>query len=315
MSLPVWLRPAFQHLLQAMKQQRVNHAPMLHGSIGIGKRLLAKAYAQRLLCRAQSDEACSVCEECLLFQAGSHPDFHAVSIVEGKQSISIEQIRELSVSLQISAHRSGFRVALIEPSEAMTIAAANALLKTLEEPGGNTVIVLVVDDLSKVPATIRSRCQRMPVAAPSSEQARQFLAADLPDLEPETAEKLLQISAGAPMLAKLRWQQGALQQVEALEQGLKAIARGQASVADVAAGQSDIELALASLQRIVIGGLQKSLQHEGPLPASLWDGFAETVQQAALAYRRNPALNGALLLTSVLVQWFDFTAFLRHSKA
>ena len=315
-SLPDWLHPSYQRLCMPIDNAQVAHAILINGSAGIGKRQLAKQFAQRLLCvRAKAAELpCGQCAECLLVAAGTHPDAYFVSVLEDKQSISIEQIRQLSTQLHQSAHRSGFRVVTISPAESMTLGASNALLKTLEEPGQKTVLILVADDISKVPATIRSRCVRLPLAVPEANVAHSWLQAELPTENHETIVALLHMSSGAPLLAKARFEQGALEQVRQLESGLQGIAKGLLSPGAVSATQLDLELSLDSLQRVIIGGVQKSLQRQSPVPASVWDSFAEVVLNAKRGLRRNASLNGALLLESVLAQWFDLTAFLRHSK-
>jgi len=148
------------------------------------------------------------------FAAGTQPDLHLVSRLvddEGKQAkeISVAQIRQLIATLQLSAHGQGWRIALIEPAEAMNANAANALLKTLEEPPGRTLIVLVTARPDRLPATIRSRCQRLDLRAPPSAQALAWLTTraarddwglwlGLADGAPLAAEAL----AGSPLAAQ-----------------------------------------------------------------------------------------------------------------
>lgn len=316
-ALPAWLLPAWQKLTWALTADRAGQGLLLHGPRGIGKAWLAWHYAARLLCRdAQAEQfACGRCAGCALRLAGHHPDLLAVGIPDDKQSIGIEQIRELSVQLQQTAHRAGWRAVVIEPAEGMTIAAANALLKTLEEPGARIVLILVAHQLERVPATIRSRCQRLPLAAPDKGVALQWLATAHPGQPTPALEQALTLASGAPLRVAELLAQDALGQVEALEKGLIAIARGELSPVQVAAGQSDLNLALLQLQRIAARGLQKSLNGDSKFPPALWDRFVTTVLDALRALRSNPSLHGQTLLESVLIQWFDFTAGMRHSKS
>ena len=315
--LPEWLLPSWQKLVWALQAERVVHGLLLHGPRGIGKQWLAWHYAARLLCREARDEqfACGHCPGCALRIAGHHPDAVLIQVPEDKQSIGIEQIRELSVQLQQSAHRAGWRAVIIEPAEAMTIAAANALLKTLEEPGARIVLILVAHQLERVPATIRSRCQRLPLAIPARVSALHWLAGAHPTQATAALEQVLSVAAGAPLRVAGLLAQDALGQVEALEKGLIAIVRGELSPVQVAASQSDLNLALLQLQRIAARGLQKSLNGDSKFPPALWDRFVATVLEALRALRANPALHGQTLLESVLIQWFDFTAGMRHSKS
>ena len=316
-ALPDWLLPSWRKLVWALQADRVVHGLLLHGPRGIGKQWLAWHYAARLLCREARDEqfACGHCAGCALRLAGHHPDAVQIQVPDDKQSIGIEQIRELSGQLQQSAHRAGWRAVIIEPAEAMTLSAANALLKTLEEPGARIVLVLVAHQLERVPATIRSRCQRLPLAVPDQEQALQWLANAHPAQTPANRAQALALAAGAPLRVAGLLAQDALGQVEALEKGLIAIARGELSPVQVAASQSDLTLALLQLQRIAARGLQKSLNGDSKFPPALWDRFVTTVLEALRALRANPALHGQTLLESVLIQWFDFTAGMRHSRS
>jgi DNA polymerase III subunit delta' len=316
-ALPAWLLPAWKKLSWALQSERVVHGLLLHGPRGIGKQLLAEHYAARLLCREARDEkfACGRCAGCALRLAGHHPDFLRVSIPEDRQSIGIEQIRDLSAQLQQSAHRAGWRAVIIEPAEAMTLSAANALLKTLEEPGARIVLALVAHQLERVPATIRSRCQRLPLAQPAAEQAMAWLQHAHPAQSAERLQQALVLASGAPLRVEALLAADALAQVETLEKGLVAIARGEMSPIQLAASQPDLTLTLHQLQRIAARGLQKSLNGESKFPAALWDRFVTTVLEALRAWRANPSLHGQTLLESVLIQWFDFTAGMRHSKS
>ncbi|NQD38911.1 DNA polymerase III subunit delta' [Permianibacter sp. IMCC34836] len=315
--LPDWLTPVWKKLCWSLDANRVAHGLLLHGPRGIGKRWLAEHYAARLLCREARAEqpACGHCAGCALRLAGHHPDFLQLSIPEDKQSIGIEQVRELSGLLQQSAHRAGYRAVIIEPAEAMTLSAANALLKTLEEPGSSIVLILVAHQLERVPATIRSRCQRLPLAPPEPAAAMAWLQAQHPELAAERLQQALVLAAGAPLRVQGLLAQDALAQVDSLEKGLLAVARGELSPVQLAASQTDVTLALLHLQRVAARGLQKSLNGESKVPAILWDRFVSAVLEAMRAWRANPALHAQTLLESVLIQWFDFTAGMRHSKS
>ncbi len=316
-SLPPWLAAGWQQLCWALAADRVGHGVLMHGPAGIGKNLLAQHYAARLLCVQATGEApaCGECAGCRLRLAGNHPDQIRIGIPDDKQAIGIEQIRELSNHLQQSAHRSGWRAVIIEPAEAMTLPAANALLKTLEEPGAKVVMILVVHQLERLPATIRSRCLRLPLAIPETAAALAWLRTALPTLEPARLQQALAVASGAPLRVAALVAGGALEQIEALEKGLLSVARGELAPGQLAAGQADVPLALQQLQRIVIRGLQKSLSGDSRLPATVWDCFAAAVLEALRALRVNPALQATTLLESVLIQWFDFTEAMRHSTS
>jgi len=161
-----WFEPAQKNLARALQSDRMAHAILITADFGCGKFEFASNLSQRLLCVNQNllEPACGQCKSCLLFAAQTHPDFYLIQQLidnKGKQkrSIGIEQIRLLTDKLADTAQLGGWRIALIASVSAMTTAAYNALLKTLEEPGRNTLLLLLADNAQRVPATIRSRCQ------------------------------------------------------------------------------------------------------------------------------------------------------------
>lgn len=149
----------FYLLQQAFQQDRLSHAYLLSGIAGLGKTEFAKQFAQFLLCDTNNN--CGNCRSCKQMQANTHPDFIFIAPEEKNHSIKIDQIRELGEKLSRTAHHSGYQVVVISPADAMPVQAANALLKTLEEPTGKVIIFLVDNQKSILPATIMSRCQKI----------------------------------------------------------------------------------------------------------------------------------------------------------
>lgn len=180
------------------RRERLPHALLVYGRQGIGKVEFARALAQSLLCEAPEEGlACGQCPACHWFDEHNHPDFRelfpealAEDDTDGEEAvdpdakdkkksreIKIEQIRNIADFMTLSTHRDGFRVLLVHPAEAMNLAAANALLKTLEEPPPRTAILLVTDSIGRLLATIKSRCQRILVPAPDEATALAWLTA------------------------------------------------------------------------------------------------------------------------------------------
>lgn len=184
-----WHNKVWERLVDL--RTRLPHALLFHGRDGIGKLHLAQVLAQSLLCeqRTEKELACGTCAACAWFASGNHPDFRLIQpealapvaeeaeagegAEEGKKKpskqIKIEQIRALADFLNVGAHRSGHRVVLIHPAESMNPGAANALLKSLEEPSPGVVFVLVSHQPSKLLPTVRSRCQAFALALPAPE--------------------------------------------------------------------------------------------------------------------------------------------------
>jgi DNA polymerase III subunit delta' len=136
-GLPLpWLHARFGELTRLMDAGRLPHALLISGPRGVGKRSLADALIARVLCAAPGEAACGRCHGCRMLAAGYHPDLLRVEPEEGKRQIRIDPIREVNAFVAQTAQQGGYRVILIAPAEAMNVAAANALLKSLEEPGG-----------------------------------------------------------------------------------------------------------------------------------------------------------------------------------
>lgn len=173
-----WQREAWRGLAARLQEGRLPHALLISGAAGLGKDLLALAFAKLALCRTPvAGLACGHCNSCAQFAAGSHPDYTRVAVEEEKSAISVEQVRDLIADLQLKSGHGGRKVALIGPAEAMSTAAANSLLKTLEEPPADTLILLVSAAPGRLPATVRSRCQSVGLAAPGQAEALAWLSA------------------------------------------------------------------------------------------------------------------------------------------
>jgi len=180
-----WQRASLASLLARRAQWP--HAMLFTGPVGIGKRLLAHALARALLCEAPAADrsACGDCASCRYAAAGQHPDLRVIEPVEIDDDevkpvewIAVDRIRALIHWAGITSHRGRAKVALIVPAERMNEAAANALLKTLEEPPADTHFMLVSHLPGRLPATIASRCQRVVAPRPTPAQARSWLAGE-----------------------------------------------------------------------------------------------------------------------------------------
>ncbi len=161
-----WFDTTIESLKQAYDNNRLPHAVLLAAPEESGKRDFTRALANSLLCRAHEPltAPCGHCKACQLFSSATHPDFYYIDRLtdnKGKQkkSIGVDQIRLLTKKLSEKPQAGGWRIALVSSVSAMTTASFNALLKTLEEPGEQTLLILLSENIQNVPATIRSRCQ------------------------------------------------------------------------------------------------------------------------------------------------------------
>lgn len=208
-TLYPWHKAQWQYLHERKRLDQLPHAVLVAGPVGVGKLTFAKQFAQSILCVAPATDhaACGRCRACLQFVAGTHPDFAVITPEEDSKIIKVDQIRQLIEIISLASHHGGHRVTLVFPAEAMNTAAANSLLKTLEEPPAQNVILLVSHQPAVLPATIRSRCQRLNMTLPDLQQAVTWLqqqAISLGEKPPELLTTALKLAYGAPLLA-LEW--------------------------------------------------------------------------------------------------------------
>ncbi|MGY8882997.1 MAG: DNA polymerase III subunit delta' [Pseudomonadales bacterium] len=240
LALPLpWHKDVWEGFNRAIDTDRMPHALLLHGSNGVGKRRLAITLAQRLLCSAEANEyACGSCKSCKLLLAGSHPDLTILEPEEDGKKIRVDDVRTLCTKLNTTAQQGGWKIGLILVADAMNINASNALLKSLEEPQGKTLLVLVSDRLHALLPTIRSRCQKQYLATPGEDVATHWLK-EVSGNSSDVA-KAIEVSNGRPLLALHNIESGTL----ALRQDFEGIIEGVASgsLSSVEAAQQCVKL-------------------------------------------------------------------------
>jgi len=200
MNLLPWQTEQWQQLVSRQRQDKLPHAVLLSGAEGLGKRQFANQFAESLLCHDNNADAtaCGQCRGCLLLRAGSHPDIKYIEPEEAGKAIKVDQVRALTNFTVLSAQfDQGYKVVLIGPAENMNRAAANSLLKTLEEPADNTVLILYTSAPQRLLATIKSRCQRLNFIAPTYAVATEWLTSQ----SVANAQQWLEIADGAPLAA------------------------------------------------------------------------------------------------------------------
>jgi len=299
-----WLSTARSQFLRLSAQ--LPHAILIHSEPGMGKHQLAGEIVASLLCEAPltvGDSLCSCgqCRNCTMFESGNHPDFHYISserFVEsagtmlvayagryleppekrGKRKprkvISVDQIRMLIETFSLANHSAPYKVALIEPADAMNINASNALLKLLEEPNPDSVLILVCDDVSSLPMTIRSRCVTLSLDPPTFEQSVSWLS--LQGISETRAHKALAICGGAPRVALTYAQSEQVNQFEALLDALVAIlVRG---VGPVETREQLLKLqppaVLVTWLQMILSWLISAAQERGHSSPCPWQAYA-----------------------------------------
>ncbi|MBA2778593.1 DNA polymerase III subunit delta' [Billgrantia kenyensis] len=314
-----WQAPLWRQFLALHASGRLPHALLLSGPHGVGKQRFAEALLGYLLCADPGETACGECHGCRMLASGYHPDLLRISPEEGKRQIRIDPIREVNAFVGQTAQQGGHRVILLSPAEAMNVAAGNALLKSLEEPGARTQFLLLADIPSRMLATIRSRCQHWNLPLPEHEQSIEWLASSLGSRE--EAEFWFQVSGGLPLLAVELAAPEARSLRKQLHETFDALVRGAEPVAEAARlDRQSLEAILwygiawlEDLIRLGLSGAAGQVRNPDLLPlyrqaaknARVQDWFRlldfAREQRRLLAAGGNP--NPQLVLEAWLVRW------------
>jgi DNA polymerase III subunit delta' len=206
MSMPEpifpWQTSLWEQLSAYIACQRIPQALLLYGPTGSGKRVLAEFFAAALMCLQPENDtrrACGKCQSCKLLAAQTHPDFLCIEPEETGKTLGVDRIRQLLPQLALKPQYPAYRIVLFQLAENMNRAAANAFLKSLEEPGERTSFLLISEQPGLLPATILSRCQKIACGLADMQAANDWLNKQNPGTNPEL---LLKICGGGPLLAK-----------------------------------------------------------------------------------------------------------------
>jgi DNA polymerase-3 subunit delta' len=296
-----WLAGPRRQFSELLAQGRCPSALLLHGRAGTGRRHLALWLAEEML-GFSAEQLCADADEL------GHPDLFVVEPLEDKNTIGIDQIRELIEFLALTSHGNSGRVALVWPAEAMTANAANSLLKTLEEPPGNAVVLLITESVSRLPATIVSRCQRLRIPVPETTEALQWLEASAPGVD---FGRLLDFAGGAPLAALALHEAefaAAARQFAADLQNLTArrgsppeIARRWAKNADIA-----LQWLYWALARQIRAGLtdEAGPPQDRVQPDSIQAAFRQMAQIRELRRLIKGGINAELSIAGLLMDWY-----------
>jgi DNA polymerase III subunit delta' len=222
--IPGWLGTETARLRAAYVAGRLPHALLIHEAPGAGGDWLASWAAQLVLCSKPKEAPCRSCASCRRATQGQHPDLMIVRPLESSTQIRIEQVRELSAELSLTAHQGGYKVGILSPADTMNRFSANALLKTLEEPPQGTLLLLIATQPSRLPATLLSRCQRVRIRAPQPAEAVAWLEATH---GPGDWSRVLAVLGAAPMLAAAADPEAVVEVAGEVRRGLEEAAAGE----------------------------------------------------------------------------------------
>ena len=267
-----WHSAAVAQLRQAWSANRLPHAILLQGADGLGKKSFAAWRGAPVLCEKSVDgklDVCGACASCALIKAGTHPDLYWVAPEEEKTQLSVDQVRAACEKLSTTSFRQGYKVAVLEPAHQMTPGAANSVLKTLEEPSRDSLLVLLTSRPSGLLPTVRSRCQKLSIARPPAADAIAWVKQESGK---SVSPALLEFSGGAPLLA-LEYADGRFDALsQSMQKAIKDLLSGDADVTQIAAEwEKDalidrliwLDLWLSSLARAGIAGTDERVTFPG----------------------------------------------------
>lgn len=235
-----WQARVYQKYLHAFKAGQLGHAQLLSGPAMLGKHEILQSLAKRILClqTTDADFSCNQCLSCQRFEQDTHGDFKVIQLEFNDKTgkirteITVDQIRNLNEWLSLTSQLGNAQIAIIQNAHQLNRNAANALLKSLEEPHPNRYVFLVTDQPFGLPATIRSRCQRTEMALPDTEAASAWLQIQgVPTID---AQKLLKLANSNPGLAKAWYALDGMDIYNKVRDDLAACYKNQAGASELA---------------------------------------------------------------------------------
>ncbi len=316
-ALAPWQQRVLDGALASLDEGRLGHALLFSGAAKMGKGAVATRIAQRLLCASPGADglACGACRACQLFSAGTHPDFKFTSYLPNdkgdklRSELVVDQMRELGHWFSLTPQMGVAQVAMITPAHAMNLNASNALLKTLEEPSRDRYLLLVTDRPGRLPATIRSRCQRLEFRPPGKAEAMDWLRAQ--GHGEASLAPALHAARGHPGLASDWLATGGLELRRQVLAELNALSQSRQSPIELAQQWLADEHAALRLRFAAELALDAAAQQLGAGPATgltgagdfqmlgAWfDGINRVREQLSV-----PALRHDLALAGLLLEW------------
>lgn len=315
-----WQSEAWQDLQKRVHEGNLPHALLFVGKMGIGKAEFARQLANSLLCDSTDNKglACGHCQACGLLAAGTHPDLRLVEPAEEGKAILIDTIRSIGEFLTLKGQYGRRQIVIVNPAEAMNRLAANSLLKTLEEPTPDALIILVSSKPSLLLPTIRSRCQQLVFPAPDVETGSKWLQEQV-GKEVDGAA-LLALGDGAPLEALRLFETGGLEVRSALVEQWMRVAEGREDPLKCAANWADLGLPRAlhwlsswtmDLIRLKSGGASDVITNTDLAPQlqklaaglDLKRLFAQLEQLTEYSRWAAGQLNAQLALEDLMISW------------
>lgn len=189
-----------ENLRAALAHDRLHHAYLFLGPEGVGKRTIALGLARAIHCVAAHNDFCGECVNCKRISDANHPDVRVIEPLAGKKEISIQQIRDVEKELNYQSFTGGRKIVIFDPATLMNLSSQNALLKTLEEPPANSLLILIAANGGALLPTLRSRCLKMTFAPLDRRLVANYLQ-EKKQVKAEQAQFLAALSMGSLGLA------------------------------------------------------------------------------------------------------------------
>jgi DNA polymerase-3 subunit delta' len=265
---------------------RLHHAYLFVGPEGVGKRTVAVALAKTLHCEEAANDFCGGCAACARIQNGNHPDVRVVEILAGKKEISIQQVREVERDLNFRSFSGKRKIAIIDPATSMNLSAQNALLKTLEEPPQDSLLILIAANAGGLLPTLRSRCLRLPFGPLTRDAVAGFLITNK-GIDKEEARFIAAVSMGSLGAALRLDKEEYLERRQSWAEKVSSLTSGDYRAASEAAE------AIASNKEEALQFLEwAETWYRDLLIHAVTENSAETINVDMLAEIRSQAANG-----------------------
>lgn len=310
-ALYPWQTGLWKQLCQQLQTNRLPHALLVSGVKGLAKNSFAQHIVASVLCLDRRDDqsSCGHCHSCQLLKAGSHPDHIEIKPEETGKQIKIDQIRNLRDKQQLTPSVSKWKTIIISPADNMNVSSSNSLLKLLEEPQHNTVLILITGHPEKLPITVKSRCQNYNLVGPSSQQALEWLSKhDENKVDGETLAKLLQLAKGAPLAVVDMLNGNMAEQYLQVEQDFKLILQNSANPISLTATwlKYDLVTVLNQLQYMIRDRMIKSFVNSPKITAdqakiSLYWQISDCIVQVIKLVSSQNNINNTLLIEDFIV--------------
>ncbi len=310
-----WHQPLWQQFVNVWQQQRLAHAILMTGAKGLAKTDLALSMAKFSLCLAPAaSAACGQCHSCELFAADAHPDHLLIEPEETGKTIKIDQIRALKDKQSLTANISAWKTVVIHPAHKMTTNASNSLLKLLEEPQAQTLLILVSSQPQQLPITIRSRCQLWPMLSPEPAQTESWLKEQGIKINEQQLLQLTPLAKGAPLMLQQMLESRLDLLVEQLQSDMEQLIQGNANPMQMQLNwqQNDLLTVMHILQYDLKNRLIK--QPEAAETGILWQ-ILDCIQVTIKLVSSSNNYNKTLLIEDFMVSVMRICRSVQTAKA